>query len=149
MVIMSQNHKFYFLRLLWIVLVAVSTFTVFCPIGIFGQTGQPTDPSSYGMTSGRLAANAAVVLGLIGVVIGVLALVRPAGRFGTASRRLGAIVALSAGLIGMALGGQVAGTSGGRIGTGGGLVGAVVALVVGLIATALGGLALARSRRTG
>ena len=45
------------------------------------------------------------VLGLIGVVIGGLALARSAGRIGTGSGRLGAIVALVVGLIGIALGG--------------------------------------------
>jgi hypothetical protein len=115
---------------------------------------QPSAASVYAMSAGRLGASAAAVLGLIGVVIGGLALARPAGRFGTGSGtgsgsgRLGAIVALAAGLIGMALGGLVVATSTGGIGTGNGLGGAIVALVVGLIALVIGGLALARSRRT-
>ncbi|KAM3094942.1 DUF6223 family protein [Phormidesmis sp. 146-12] len=109
----------------------------------------PATASSYGMTPGRLVASSAAVLGLVGVVIGGLALVRPAGRFGTASGRLGVIVALAAGLISMAVGGLVVATSPGGFGTGGGLAGAIVAVVLGLIATAVGGLALARSRRTG
>jgi uncharacterized BrkB/YihY/UPF0761 family membrane protein len=146
---MKKNQRASFLNAIFITLVAIQTFTVVCPIGVSGQTGQPADPSSYGMTSGRLGATVAAVLGLIGVVIGLLALARPSGRFGTASGRLGAIVALAAGLIGMALGGLVVATSGGRIGTGGGLAGAIVALVLGLIAMAVGGLALARARRTG
>ncbi|MGH3714864.1 MAG: DUF6223 family protein [Micromonosporaceae bacterium] len=110
---------------------------------------QPVAASVYTMSAGRLGSSAAAVLGLVGVVIGVLALVRPAGRFGTANGRLGAVVALAAGLIGMALGGLVAATSDAGIGTGNGRGGAYVALVVGLIAVALGGLAMARSRRTG
>ncbi len=109
---------------------------------------QPAAASVYDMSSGRLGAIVAAVLGLIGVVIGGLALTRPAGRFGTGSGRLGAIVALAAGLIGMALGGLVVATADGGIGTGNGLGGAIVALVVGLIAVVLGGLALARSPRT-
>ncbi len=129
-------------------LVAIPAFTVLGQISISGQTGQPVDPSSYGMTSGRLGATVGAVLGLIGIGTGILALVRPAGRFGTASGRLGAFVALAAGLIAMALGGLVAAASGGRIGTGGGLAGAIVALVVGLIAVAIGGLALKRSHRS-
>ena len=128
-------------------LVGISIFTIFDPIGVFGQTGQPVDPSSYGMTPGRLGANVAALLGLVGVVIGVLALVRPAGRFGTATGRLGATISLSTGLIGIIIAGLVAAISGGRVGTGGGLLGAIVALVLGLIATALGGFAFARSRR--
>jgi hypothetical protein len=109
---------------------------------------QPAAASIYAMSSGRLGATVAAVLGLIGVVIGGLALARPAGRFGTGSGRLGAVVALAAGLIAMALGGLVVATSDGGIGTGNGLGGAIVALVVGLIAMVLGGLALAHSRRT-
>jgi hypothetical protein len=145
---MKQNEGASFLNASFIILLAITAFAIFCPADASGQTGQPADPSSYGMTSGRLAANVGVVLGLIGLGFGVLALARPAGRFGTASGRLGAIIALAAGLIGLALGGLVAAASGGRIGTGGGLLGAIVAMVVGLIATALGGLALAKSRRT-
>ena len=101
---------------------------------------QPT-ASVYAMSAGRLTAGVGALVGLIGVVIGGLAL-RSAGRSG-------AIVALVAGLIGMALGGLVVATAGGGIGTGNGLGGGIVALVVGLIGMALGGLALARSRRRG
>src|SRR5262245_9668872 len=100
------------------------------------------------MSSGRLGAVVAALVGLIGVIIGGLAL-RSAGRIGTGSGRSGAIVALVAGMIGMALGGLVVATADGGIGTGNGLGGGIVALVVGLIGMALGGLALARSRRTG
>jgi hypothetical protein len=142
---MKINERKSFLNAIFILLAAISTFTVFCPIEIFAQTAQPADPSSYGMTPGRLGANVAAVLGLIGVVFGGVALARPSGRFG----RPGSFIALAAGLIGVALGGLVAAISGGRIGTGGGLAGAIIALVLGLIAIALGGLALARSRRTG
>jgi hypothetical protein len=105
--------------------------------------------SVYTMSAGRLGAIVAALLGLIGVVIGGLALARPTGRFGTGNGRVGAISALAAGLIGMALGGLVVATSDAGIGTGNGRGGAYVALVVGLIGMALGGLALARSRRTG
>ncbi|TLS40379.1 hypothetical protein FE633_41950 [Streptomyces montanus] len=109
---------------------------------------QPAAAGAYTMSAGRLGASVAAVLGLTGVVIGGLALARPAGRFGTGSGRLGAIVALAAGLTAMAFGGLVVATSDGGIGTGNGLGGAIVALVVGLIALVIGGLALARSRRT-
>lgn len=108
---------------------------------------QSPDPTSYVMTSGRLVASSAALLGLIGVIVGGLAFFRPSGRFGTASGSFGAIIALAAGLIGAVVGGIKAATATG-IGTGGGLAGAVVAVVLGLIAIALGGLALARSRRT-
>ncbi|MDQ1042684.1 DUF6223 family protein [Streptomyces sp. V4I2] len=115
---------------------------------------QPVAAGVYAMSAGRLGASSAAVLGLVGVVIGGLALARPTGRFGTGtgsgsgSGRLGTTLALAAGLIAMALGGLVVATSDGGIGTGNGLGGAIVALVVGLIALVLGGLALARSRRT-
>jgi hypothetical protein len=100
----------------------------------------------YTMSGGRLTASAGALVGLVGAVIGGLAL-RSAGRSGTGSGRFGASVALIAGLIGMALGGLVVATAPGGIGTGNGLGGGIVALVVGLIGVALGGLALARSRR--
>ncbi|MBF8188332.1 hypothetical protein ITP53_21880 [Nonomuraea sp. K274] len=110
---------------------------------------QPDPASVYAMSSGRLGAIVAALLGLAGVVIGGLALARSAGRIGTGNGRNGAIVALMAGLIGMAIGGLVVVTSDGGLGTGNGLGGGIVALVVGLIGMVLGGLALSRSRRTG
>jgi Family of unknown function (DUF6223) len=97
----------------------------------------------------RLWATTVAVLALVGVVIGGLALARPASRFGTASGRLGAIVALVAGLIAVINGALVLAIANGGPGTGNGVVGGAGALVLGLIALALGGLALARSRRTG
>lgn len=140
---MSVNNKFCFSLVFCIVL---SLIALAAPAAA-QVSAQPT-PAGYGMTSGRLVASTSAVLALIGVIVGVLALVRPAGFFGTASGRLGAIVALVGGLIGTVVGGLKAATASG-IGTGGGLAGAIVAVVVGLIALALGGLALARSRRTG
>jgi hypothetical protein len=101
----------------------------------------------YGLTPRRLWATTAAVLALIGVVIGGLALARPASRFGAASGRLGAIVALVAGLIAVANGGLNLAIATGGPGTGNGVVGAAAALVLGLIAMAIGGLALARGRR--
>jgi hypothetical protein len=106
----------------------------------------PAAVSGYAISSGRLGAIVAGLLGLIGVAIGGQAL-RQAGRFGAGSGRRG-IVALAAGLIGMVLGGLVIITAEGGIGTGNGLGGAIVALIMGLIAVAIGGLTVARSRRT-
>ena len=63
--------------------------------------------SVYTMSAGRLGAIVAALLGLIGVVVGGLALARPAGRFGTGNGRGGAYVALMVGLIAMVLGGLV------------------------------------------
>ncbi|MFD0360495.1 DUF6223 family protein [Nocardia sp. GCM10030253] len=106
---------------------------------------QPAAASVDTMSSGRLGAIVAALVGLTGVVIGGLALARN----GNGNRGSKAIVALVAGLTSTALGGLIVATSDGGIGTGNGLGGAFVALMVGLTSTALGGLALARSRRTG
>jgi len=101
-----------------------------------------------GIGSGRLVPTVAAVVGLIGVVLGGLALARSAGRIGTGNGRRGAIAAGVAGLISVVVGGLHSANSAGGFGTGNGLAGAIVAMVVGLISMALGGLALARSRRT-
>lgn len=109
---------------------------------------QPVAVTVYTMTPERSAASTAALVGLIGAVIGGLALVRSARRIGNGGRR-GAIVALVLGPIGLVIGGLVVATADGGLGTGHGLGGGVVAMVVGLIGMVLGGLALARSRRTG
>lgn len=109
---------------------------------------QPT-AAALTMSSGRLGATVAVLLGLVGTVVGGLALARPDSRVGTGSGRLGGVLALASGLIGLVLGALVVATSDGGVGTGNGRGGAFVALVVGLAGVVLGGLALARSRRTG
>jgi hypothetical protein len=101
----------------------------------------------YTLTPERIAATVAAVVGLIGAVIGGLALACSAGRFGAGNGRRGAIVALVLGPIGLVIGGLVVATAEGGLGTGNGLGGGVVAIVVGLIGMALGALALARSRR--
>jgi hypothetical protein len=100
------------------------------------------------LTPERIVASVAAMVGLIGAVIGGLALARSAGRIGTGTGRRGAIVALVLGPIGLVIGGVVVATADGGLGTGSGLGGGVVAMVVGLIGMALGGLALVRSRRT-
>jgi hypothetical protein len=56
-------------------------------------------------------ASGGAVTGLIGAVIGGLALARAAGRFGVGSGRRGAIVALVLGPIGLVIGGVVVATS--------------------------------------
>src|SRR5712671_563583 len=113
---------------------------------VSAHVSEPAATTVYGLTPRRLWAITVAVLALGGVVIGGLALARPASRLGTASGRLGAIVALVAGLIAMVNGGLNLATATGGPGTGNGVVGGAVALVLGLIAIALGGLALARSR---
>ena len=109
---------------------------------------QPPAVSVYTITPERIAATVAAVVGLIGVVIGGMALARSAGRTRTGNARRGAIVALVMGPIGLVIGGLVVATADGGLGTGNGLGGGIVAMMVGLICMALGGLALARSRRT-
>ena len=109
---------------------------------------QPPAVNAYTLTPKRIVASGAAVVGLIGAVIGGLALARSAGRIGTGNGRRGAIVALVLGPIGLVIGGLVVATADGGLGTGNGLAGGIVAMMVGLIGMALGGLALARSRRT-
>ena len=102
----------------------------------------------YGLTPRRLWATTAVVLALIGVVIGGVAMYSATRRIGPNHRRRGAIVALVAGLIAGINGGLNLAVASGGPGTGNGVVGGAAAFVLGLTAMALGGLALARSRRT-
>src|SRR5262249_55368765 len=116
---------------------------------VAAHVSEPAATTIYGLTPRRLWATTVAVLSLVGVVIGGLALARPAGRFGTASGRLGAMAALVAGLIAVVNGGVNLAVANGGPGSGNGVVGGAAALVLGLIALALGGLALARFRRTG
>jgi hypothetical protein len=100
--------------------------------------------SSTGIGSGRLVPTVAAVAGLIGVVVGGLAL----ARFRRAGKgRGGAFVAAVLGLISLVIGGLHTTNSAGGFGTGNGLAGGLVAIVMGLVGMLLGGLALARSRR--
>jgi hypothetical protein len=110
---------------------------VMAGVCLLGATQSSAAPV-VGITSGRLGAIAAAVVGLISVIIGWLAVAR--------SNRRGAIVALVVGLIGIILSGVHLARFTGAIGTGSGRLGAIVALAVGLIGMVLGGLAMARSR---
>jgi hypothetical protein len=101
----------------------------------------------YGITPRRLWATIVAGLALLSVVIGGLAVIRPAGRFGTASGPLGAIFALVVGLIAMVNGALNLAIANGGPGTGNGVVGGAAAFVLGLIGLAIGGLALTRWRR--
>jgi hypothetical protein len=111
---------------------------------VAAHVSEPAATTVYGPTLRRIWATSAVVLALVGVVIGSLALTRPAGRFGTTSGRLGVNVALSAGLIAVVNGVVNLAIATGGPGTGNGVVGGAAAVVLGLIAMALGVLALAR-----
>lgn len=115
---------------------------------VAAHLSEPAASTVYGPTPRRVWATAVILLALVGVLIGGLALARPASRFGTSSGRLGAIVALVAGPIAVVNGGLVLAVADGGPGSGNGVVGGAGALVLGLIALTLGGLALARSRRT-
>jgi uncharacterized protein DUF6223 len=114
---------------------------------VAAHVSEPAATTVYGLTLRRLWATTAVLLGLSGVVIGGLALGRPANRFGAASGRLGAILALIAGLLATINGGLNLAIANGGPGTGNGVVGGAAAFVLGLIALALSGVALARRRR--
>jgi hypothetical protein len=120
---------------------------------VIAQLSEPAATTVYGFTPRRLWATTAVLLALVGVIIGGLALAFPASRFGAASALkgfpLGTSVALVAGLIAVVNGGLNLAIANGGPGTGNGVVGAAGALVLGLLAMAVGGLALARSPRTG
>jgi xanthosine utilization system XapX-like protein len=98
-----------------------------------------------GITPGRAVSLLAGVIGLIGIVIGCMALSRTARRI-SSGRQMG-IVALAMGLIGMVLGGLHLASTTGSFGTGKGRAGAIVAMVVGLISLFLGRRAQARARR--
>src|SRR6266567_7519174 len=100
-----------------------------------------------GLTPRRLWATTAVALGLAGVIIGSMALVRAARRIGNHGRN-GATLALVAGIVALVNGGLDLAVATGGPGSGNGVVGGAAAFVLGLIGMALGGLALARSRRT-
>jgi Family of unknown function (DUF6223) len=105
---------------------------------VAAQVSEPATTTVYGVTPRRLWATSVALLALVGVVIGGLALARPASRFGTAS--------LVAGLLSVVNGGLVLASANGGPGSGNGVVGGAAALVLGLVAMALGGLALARRR---
>jgi Family of unknown function (DUF6223) len=113
-----------------------------------GVSAQSAPVDAYTLTPGRLLGTVAALVALAGVVVGGLALARPAGRIGNGNGKRGAIVALVAGLAGMVMGGLVVAAAEGGPGTGYGIVGGFAALVIGLIATILGWLGLGRSRRT-
>ncbi len=96
-----------------------------------------------GLGSGRIIPTAAAFLGLLGIVLGGLALGRPSGnRLG----QFGASAAGVAGLISLIVGGLHAANSAGGFGTGNGLAGALLAIGFGTISIVISGLAM-RSRR--
>lgn len=117
---------------------------------VAAQLSEPAATTVYGLTSRRLWATTTAVLALVGVIIGGVALARPASRFGTASAPkrfpIGTSIALVAGLIAVLNGGLNLAVANGGPGTGNGVVAAAGALVLGLIAMALGGLGMTMTR---
>jgi hypothetical protein len=112
---------------------------------VASAAGDAGAPGVFYLSSGRLGAIAAGLIGLTGVVSGVRAL-RSERRAGNGTR--GFPVALVAGPLAVVLGGWVVATAPGGVGTGNGLGGAVVGVVLGLIAIGLGGLSSLRQRRS-
>jgi hypothetical protein len=139
-------------RIFTLILVGLAAAALFIGLvhGVLvaAHVSEPAATTVHGLTPRRLWATIVAVLALVGVIIGGLALARPASRFGIASGRLGAIVALVAGLIAAINGGMNLALANGGPGTGNGVVGGAVAVVLGLIAMILGGLALTRSRHS-
>ena len=113
---------------------------------VAAHMSEPAPTTVYGLTPRRLWATAVALLALVSVVIGGLALVRPAGRFGSAPGRLGPTIALVAGLIAAINGGLNVAVATGGPGSGNGVVGGAAAFVLGLIGMAIAGLALVRRR---
>ena len=111
-------------------------------------TIQPVVAGIAAVSTGRVGAFVAGAAGLIGAVLGGLALAHAARRARSASRvdpgagRGAVTLSLGLGLSSLVVAGLVIATSDGGIGTGNGLGGAIVALALGLIAIVLGGLAL-------
>jgi len=138
-------------RIFTIILAALAAAAVFAglvhAVLVVAHVSEPATTTVYGMTPRRLWATTVAALGLAGVVIGSVALVRTASRLG-ASGRLGAIVALVAGIVAAVNGGLNLAIAHGGPGTGNGVIGGAAALILGMIAAALGGLALTRRRRT-
>lgn len=129
-------------------LVAAALFAVLVhAVLVAAHVSGPLTNQVQGMTLRRLWATTAVGVGLAGLIVGSMALVRAARRIGNHGRN-GAIVAVVAGVIALANGGLNLAVATGGPGTGNGLVGGAVAFVLGLIAMTVGGLALSRGCRT-
>ena len=98
--------------------------------------------AEFTLGTGRTVPTVAAVVGLVGVVFGTLAVIRPL------LFRVGGPISIILGLISIFVGGLHAAYAAGGVGTGNGIAGAIVAAVLGLLGIALGTLAFFRSRRT-
>jgi hypothetical protein len=110
---------------------------------MIARVAEPADATVNGLTARRLWATLVVMLSLAGVVVGGLALTRPASRVATPR---GAMLPLGLGLIAVVNGALNLAVATGGPGTGNGVVGGAAAVVLGVVAIAMG--MLARSRRT-
>jgi hypothetical protein len=129
-------------------LVAAALFVMLVHVVLVAaHVSAPVTNTVHGPTPRRLWATAAVALGLAGVSIGSMALMRATRRIGNRGRN-GAILALATGIIAVVNGGLNLAVATGGPGSGNGVIGGAAAFVLGLIGMALGGLALSRSRRT-
>jgi hypothetical protein len=140
---MKRNFVLILIALAALVLFGVLVHAVL----VAAHLSEPAATTVYGATPRRVWATVAVVLALVGVVIGALVLRRSTVRVG-GDGRMGAIVALVAGLIAAVNGALNLAIAKGGPGSGNGVIGGAMALVLGLIAMALGGLVLTRSLRT-
>lgn len=139
----------------WLILRFTHVLATAALIGVFGLAApavaqvsdQPPTVTVTTLTRERIVASAAAVVGLIGAILGGLALARSIRRIGNSGRR-GAIVALILGPISLVTGGLIVATADGGLGTGNGIAGGFVAIALSLIGMALSGLAPARSQRT-
>jgi hypothetical protein len=128
--------------------IALVVAFVFASPAFTHDFAQLTDSPVYGLTPERITASTGAVIGLIGVIVGGLALRRAVRRIGN-SGRSGAVISLVLGPIAFVIGAVVVATADSGVGTGKGVAGGVVALVLALIATVLGGLALVRAHEAG
>src|SRR5919106_3236828 len=103
-------------RAAWLVSRATHLVVAATLVGGFGLAAtaqvsdQPPAVSVSTLTAERIAAALGAAVGLIGAVVGGLALARSAGRIGPGNGRRGAIVALVMGPIGLVIGGLGVGT---------------------------------------
>src|SRR5215470_2230457 len=98
---MKRTFAFIIAALAAIALVGVLVHAVL----VAAHVSEPAATTVYGLTPRRLWAATVAALGLVGVVIGGLALRGSAGPIGAGNGRMRAIVALAAGLIAVVNGG--------------------------------------------
>ncbi|MFZ3572437.1 DUF6223 family protein [Streptomyces sp. BH097] len=106
-----------------------------------GLLSMAAEVDSTTLTADRVWATSAALLGLVGLVVAGLALVRADRRYAVGAQAAG-LVAVVIGVLNLAL-------ADGGPGTGNGVVGGAVALVLGVAAAAVGRLARRRAGRDG